>query len=415
MAALSNEGEQQVSSEGKQNFEAVPPNEQIPLPIPNLRPFEAEPLLMVRLHRLNASPLLIAFGASLTALIAVSWTAALSNALYRSPTSPSLHRDIWHFIKLESAGNSGPVPYLRDYPSIILTITITLSVPLVYGLFRSLAVLHQELDEADCIRYDDQGRHALVEAVNKVNARLVRCGRFSPAVLLGLVALVAGLNYRLRGRLFPFIGPGDHYADWWARISPFRLGGLVWVALGAIGLYMVYVEAVVGVNYVKFLRECRVQYHFRANPYNPDGFYGWSRLRRIVSNMEAGVVCSATTVLATFFFLQSSVGVLLGALSLGGFMAVVLYVFIGAMTNLRRQVDADRKAQTAEIIRFMPKETAVRTPEAALMTLAGLARLEMLAKVPAMPIRKGVLLAGALSVIGPLVAITVQLLKYFLP
>lgn len=383
--------------------------------IPDLRPFGAEPLLLARLDGRETRVSLVAVVAAAIAVVAVSYTAALTDSFYRGHNSPAVFKDIWHFITRTRYQVSSPIPYLRDYPSILLTVTITASVPLVYGLFRSLAVLHTELDESDCVRYDEDGRKALAAAVDVLNARLKRSGRYSAFVFGGMLVVVALLNLGLRGRLFPFAAPGDLYADWWARLTPFRVGGVVWVGLGAIGLYMVYVEAVVGVNYVRFLRDCRVQYQFRANPYNPDRFYGWSRLRKIVSNMEAGVICSAVTVVGMFFFLQPSIGGLLAAVALSAFMSVVLYVFIGAMTNLRRQVDADRKAQTAEVIRSMPKEALPVSPDAALSILAALARLEMLAKVPAMPIRKGVLLAGGVSLLGPLAAIMVQLLRYLLP
>lgn len=383
--------------------------------VPDIRPFDAEPLLLARLAQRRVSPLTVTVTSTLIVFFSVSYAAALTDSFYPHPGSPSVGADLWHFLTRSPLTGSTAIPYLRDYPSLLLTLTITASVPLVYGLFTNLAVLHRDLDEYDCVRYDEQGGVALLAAVEDLNARIRKAGRLAPlAVVVMLVGIVA-VNLALDGRLFPFAGSADYYADWWARLSPIRLGGVVWVLLGTIGLYMVYVEAIVGVYYVRFLRECRIQYRFRANPYNPDGFYGWSRLRKIFSNMEAGVVCSALTVAGMFYFLEPSLGGLLAAVALAAFMAIVLYVFIGALTNLRRQVAGDRKEQTAAIIAQMPKSSVPASAERALEVLAGLAQLEMLSKVPGMPIRKGALLAGGLSLLGPLAAIVGQLLRYFLP
>src|SRR5438270_7110948 len=100
------------------------------------------------------------------------------------------------------------------------------------------------------------------------------------------------MNLGLKRQLYPFLGINNLYDTWWAQAFPIHLGGVVWIVFGSLGIYMIYVAVILAITYINFLGKCRYHYSFKANRFNPDGFYGWSRMREALSYQEAGAVCS---------------------------------------------------------------------------------------------------------------------------
>ncbi|MFF7198871.1 hypothetical protein ACIQCJ_11955 [Streptomyces sp. NPDC093221] len=413
----------------------VPPPGPPPTPVPitsealNIKPFLVEPILVSRLLKKRSvtpgpagspederSPYVVAIWAVLLACLLVSWSALIMNSFYRPHWDLSVLSDVWSFLsRRESADpDANAVPFLRDYPSCILTFSIAWSVPLVYGIFRSLQTLHESLDKSGCIRCDDQARAHLKSAVDDLNAKYAKHGKYSWLVLLGIVAVVTGINLRLQGHLFHFLGSDALYDQWWGRAAPVTFGGVVWIFMGTVGMYMAYAEGVVGIHYVKFLKQLKNEYKFGTNPLNPDNFYGWAKLRQAVSNLQGGLTCTFATSFAMFFFLQPAIGTYPTLLCLAAFVGMVLYVFIGSMTHIRRQVRVDRKEQIDQIIAAMPDPDST-DPSAGVRYLVALQRLRDVQKLPSMPIRNGLLFAGALSVLAPTVAIAVQVIKLIKP
>jgi hypothetical protein len=382
--------------------------------IPDLQPFLVDPIILGRLRRANVGPLAFAAMTAVGTVIAVSWSASISNLFYRPAGSVGLWGDVWSFVFRHKAdGPQQSIPYLRDYPSIVLTITIATSLCLVYALYCAAAVLHSDMASAGCVRYNDAGRVALTNAVNDVNVKFGRWGRFSPVVLFLSFVCAVLLNLRLRSDLFAFLGSKGLYQNWWASLHPLRPGGIIWVLFGTLGIYMVYAESVLGLAYVKFLRKCRGDYNFRANMLNPDGLFGWSRLRQIMSNLEAGVLCTLLSAWAISFFLQPAAGSVVTVAVLAVFVGMVSYVFIEVNLNFRRQVRQDKNAQRTEIGQEIADSNAGSEVKDLLRILVAYQRLELVSRIPSTPIRQRWLVAGALSVIGPLSAIAVQLIKYF--
>lgn len=384
-------------------------------PIPDLQPFSIDPLILGRIDRLGLRPPIFTAITVVVVTIFVSWLTAISNLFYRTPTLPPIGQDLLLFVFRQSGtARDGSVPFLRDYPSIILIITVTTSICLVYGLFQSAAELHSDMKKSGCVKYTANGRDALTKAIDEVNARLARQGRFAPIALTLSVVFVVTVNFRLQSSLFGFLRSGHLYNDWWASLHPLRPGGILWVVLGAIGIYVVYSEAVLGLNYVRFLKKCKGDYQFKANMLNPDGLYGWARLRKIVSNLEIGVVSTLLSAWAMSFFLQPAIGSVITAAVLVLFVGIVMYVFIQVTVNFRRQVREDKKSQRLEIEADIIASSSANSDATSLLrVLVSYQRLDLVSKIPSTPIRQRWLVAGALSIIGPLSAIVVQLIKYF--
>ncbi|MGC5033591.1 hypothetical protein [Micromonospora sp. DT229] len=384
-----------------------------PKPIPDLEPFVVDPLILGRLHGGKVSQGWASVIVGGITGLAVIWAAAGSGLFLPGSDADPFWKDAWHFvIRTRSDSTYLDMPYLRDYPSIVLTFTIVTSVLLVYGLYLGAARLHSDMEATGCIKYDEAGRRALTEAVDAVNQRLHRWGKLSPIVFVVALGFTTLTNLGMQSELFSFLAP-ELYSNWWASLSPLRPGGVLWVLFGAIGIYMVYIEAIVGLTYVAFLKRLKNDYQFRANMVNPDGFFGWRRLRQLITNMQAGALCTMLSAWAVSFFLEPAMGTIAAAAVLAIFIGIVLYVFSAVNGNFRRQVRQDKEAQTEEVAKEIAKFKGREDTEGLLALLAAYKRLDYISKIPATPIRQRWLVAGALSIAGPLSAILVQVVRYF--
>ncbi|GAB2960203.1 hypothetical protein [Saccharothrix stipae] len=384
-----------------------------PAEVPDIQPFLIDPLILSRLRRRNVKPLAFSLLVAVVTLVAASW-AAMVSGMFFTTAGPPLWQDLLLFVFRDSdPTGTRAVPYLRDYPSLVLTVTIVVSLGLVYDLYTGASALHSDMAKAGCVSYTPAGKSALIEAVTDMNRRFERHGRFAPLTLLAAFGFTLGVNLLLGSKLFEFLVPGGVYAEWWASLTPLRPGGVVWVVFGTLGVYAVYAESVLGLAYVRFLRRCRDDYRFKANMVNPDGFYGWSSLRQIVSNLEAGVVCTLLSVWAMSFFVQPAIGSVAAALVIVVFAGIVIYVFVQVNLNFRRQVRHDKLEQRREIADTISGGVADGSVASLLRVLVAYRRLELVERVPSTPIRQKWLVAGALSILGPLSAIVVQLIKYF--
>jgi hypothetical protein len=382
------------------------------LVVPQLRPFAVDPLFMGRLNSANISTATVAIGMAAVMALAVLSSAAFARLLLRPKDAPALWMDVWLFVTRKSAAEPGhTLPLLRDYPSIVLTFTVVAAVSLVYGLYRIAARFHGEMEAAGSITYNDAGAVALTVAVQRLNRKYERWGRVSALVFVLALAFMVATNVGLRSGLFSFVGP-NLYEQWWASLYPFRLGGLVWVLFGAIGIYAVYAEAVLGITYVNFLRRLRPHYQFRANLLNIDGFFGWQALREVFTNLQLGALCTFVSSWAFSFFLETALGAVGMTAFITLFIGIVTYVYFSVNLSFRRQVQRDKKVQAEQVAREITALTGRTGCESQLALLVAFRRLDYIAQIPSTPIRQRWFLAGALSLLGSFSATVAELLPY---
>jgi hypothetical protein len=379
--------------------------------VPQLKPFAVDPLFMGPLNTANISTTAVTMGMAGLMVFAVLASAASARLLAR-PAEVPLWRDVWLFVTRDLATEPGhTMPLLRDYPSIVLTCTVVAAVSLVYGLYRIAARFHGEMEATGSITYNDAGAMALTEAVQRLNRTYERWGKVSPFAFALALAFMVATNLGLRSGLFSFLGP-DLYQHWWASLYPFRLGGLVWVVFGAIGIYAVYAEAVLGVTYVSFLRKLRPHYQFRANLLNIDGFFGWQALREVFTNLQLGALCTLLSSWAFSFFLETALGGVGMTAVISVFIGVVTYVYFSVNMSFRRQVQRDKKAQAEQVAREIAALSGRTDAEGLLALLVAYRRLDYIAQIPSTPIRQRWFLAGALSLLGSFSATVAELLPY---
>lgn len=411
--------------------------QQEPLHLPDLKPYNVDPILLGRLAAMKVRPSYVWLAAIVVIAGSIIWSALASDLFFWSAGQSTLWQDIWSFVLHKSLDDTGQsVPYLRDYPSLVLTVTVISAIGLVYTLYGDAARLHSDLEESGCVTYKDANLADLIKRINDVNATLNKWGKFSILALPLAWLFMFMVNLTMQTDLFAFLSPGL-YQNWWASLVPLRPGGVVWVFAGGLGIYMVYVEAVLGLTYVRFLRRLHKdgKYEFNANPRNPDGFFGWSRLRRVITNLQAGAVCTMISAWTFSFFLQPAVGIIMTIALLAVFVSIVMYVYFSVTTNFRRQVGQSKARQANEVgnrlahhLRLADQrfdhETQPPGPrpvpadgitdnERLLYLLVSYRQLEHISMIPSAPVRQKWLVPGLLSLLGTLSAIVIPILQYF--
>lgn len=383
-------------------------------PIPNLEPFKIEPIILARLNKLDLRPASVGIATAFIVLLATSCSTLIDKAFFRPLSKTSTISDLWLFFTQSKSGTESirSMPYLRDYPALFLTVTIMLAVPFVYGILRSMSVLHAELEKNECIGYVGNGREQIISVINKLNDRLRNYGNWAPVIVFVILVSVTSMNFGLKRQLYPFLGIDNLYDTWWTQAFPIHLGGLVWILVGSLGIYMIYVAVILGITYIKFLRNCRGNYFFKANRLNPDGFYGWSRMRECLSYQEVGAASSMISSFAMFFILQSIIGTFFAAVIIGTFMAAVFYAFLFVIHSLRRQVGNDRKRQIEEVLKGLPAGGHSNSISGHVAILVTYRHLEAIGRIPPMPIRQKFLLSGIVPMIAAVVGFINQLIKY---
>jgi hypothetical protein len=152
--------------------------------------------------------------------------------------------------------------------------------------------------------------------------------------------------------------------------------------------------------------------YFKANRFNPDGFYGWSRMRECLSYQEAGAACSIISSFAMFFILQSVIGTPPAAVMIGTFMAAVFYAFFFVINSLRRQARVDRKEQKEEVLKGLPTEGNCNSVSGQVAVLLAYRHLEAIERIPTMPIKQRFLVSGLVPMIAAVIGFVNQLIKY---
>jgi hypothetical protein len=381
--------------------------------VPDVDPFAIDPLIMTRLRNRGVSPGGLAIGLSLLFVVTVVLPASLAGRLVRVDHPSTWWNEVVAFVTRGRLAIRA-VPYLADFPSIVLTITVLSSTVLVYSLFINVAQLHSDMEGNDCVTYSEEGFDRLHVAVTELNDRFKHFGRYSVAAFGACLAFMAMLNWRLgQASLFPFMNEKDLYPHWWASSQPFQFDAIAWVVLGGLGLYVVYIESILGILYVRFARTSDPEYHFRANLANPDGSYGWGRLRKIITNLELGVVLTAASSWAVSFFLQPAFGALLTVIFLIIFVSVVLGVFVNINASFRRQVKVDKAEMLRGLESFLSRPLEADSSSTSLAQLVAHDRLRMIWSIPASPIRKNWLIAGFLTFGTAVVGLATQVLRYY--
>ena len=405
--------------------------------IPDIEPFQIDPIIFGRLNALGADGLtvlrlaVLTTAGTLTALVMVTAVANTFRAT-SSGVSPGALADA---MLTRSEVSMTAVPLLADYPSLLLLLTIVGSFLLVYHLFRAASTLHSDLASTECVVYtstspgtspgaspgasteaapqattDQAPRPTLRSAVEEMNNKFEAAGQRAVPALVLCFAVSVSVAYAMRDSLFVFLGNDDLSRHWWASVSPFNAGSIIWITVGAVGLYTVYVEAVLGIVYVKFARRCGADFRFRANPANPDGAYGWRSLRTIVNNLQLGVVLTALSSWAMSYFLAPAVGWPVTVSVITAFVAIVIYVFYSVNAHWRRQVTADKSAQIMALHKQLSTPTA---PDKDWATVQNTIwdEIDRIQAIPNSPLRRKWLIAGALAILAPLTAIAAHVLK----
>jgi hypothetical protein len=414
----------------------------------NLWPFSADPIFYGRLARWRV-PVFT------TVLIAACIPAAIvAVAAAKGALTVNASGSLWHDFLRWAFGAKPPkaetiqdpsVPLFRDYPTLILALDFAVSVPLVYYMYHQLSVLYGSLHTNHCfgIDADDRpvgngangeaspntaGTTTFPEEYEALTSSLRAWGRSSRAVFLGCVALAFAMYYFVAQRTqafdawvpFNLHGKSAHNwavsarASWWA--APWKAGAVVWLFFGAFALYSFITQSFVGWRWLRYLTRTSYLVSYSANPTDPDGQYGWRRLRNLVVSLLFGSLPLSTIVaIAVYKIFRSSYNVYLAVLILAIFIVNVFVMMTFLLIHLGNNVRRAKRVRVLELTEDMEQFSDLSIdpnsgPEMAYVACQAIRdELQRVAATPNLPIKGQSILISFLVTAAPLVAAILDL------
>jgi hypothetical protein len=395
------------------------PTFQVVANIDDIEPFRVDPILRYFRDR-NSSELRVALISVFSVLgLAIVGAALSNNGFWAVPMERSTFQDFMGSFSARESGTLGTahVPLLRDYASMVAAVTACCAPWFIYALFNALSEMHSTLARNGCLEISSSMTVAAInDEVADLNAKFKRYGESGRSMMV-LLLLAVGLAYvagqGARDAFGYLVPPEDSRLDdtiaklfegWWAR--PFLPGYFVWVAIGSFALYMVYVEAIVGLSYTAFLRRHRDKYRFRANSYNIDGYYGWENLRKAYTFMIAGVATSALSMYPIYVYLTSAISQPATIALLIGYIGVVLYVSLASALMLTAHVKGAKIDAMQSLAAELEMLRTANTVESLLRRQLLSDELRYYREIPAFPVAsRWTVVAGLVTVIGVLASL----------
>lgn len=376
-----------------------------------LKPFDIDPVIFSFLRKKKVTaPVFMALYLLFVMLSLLSVT-GLSNMLFGSYTQFDFQKVGLDYLLFRENLNIYEMPLILDFPGIGTILTATLATCTVYSLLWDAQYLHQDLLKNGCICYNKGQDTYFITQVMKINRRFKFIGKFWPIAIIGSIGL-SWLFFSGQDKgLYGFLGSNALFENWWASIRPFRPGSVILLIVGSLGIYSVYIEAVLGLSYVRFLKICKKNLYFSANIYNPDGYFGWKRLRRIIYNLEVGLILTALITLFLSYFV-APVGLIAGLLVLVVFDFIVLYVFVSVTNGFKRQADENKRKTIKLIMQQIQTCNNATNITEKMLVIPEYEKLKLAHQIPIPPIKQSWLIIGFASIILPLGTFVLQLLQY---
>jgi hypothetical protein len=339
----------------------------------------------------------------------------------QSPLQTSILADVAHFLfrtdlKVAAPDKSAEVPLLRDYPAILLVTTFTLSIPLVYYLYSQLALLYGSLHTNGCLTVRDATGFKREREI--LNDQFKAWGRYW-WVVAGVSLAIAALMYWV---LFNFHSFGPWAADnlpapessawlrtarssWWASIhKPFRLGSVVWVLTGAGAIYSFAGQSFIGWSWQRHLGRLLNKVEFRPTWSDPDGVFGWRRLRNLVAALLFGSLPLSTSAgLAIFLMFRARVGIFPAATVMSLFIANIALCLVRILAALRRNIALTRRADILALTTDLRSYTD-QTADALAMRTELRDEIERVTRLPLLPLGRPTIAASFALAALPIVA-----------
>ena len=214
----------------------------------NLNPLDAEPFFYRRLSRSGIS----VWAVFLVALIipAILVAVAIKQHTLIAPTqNAGVAKDFtsWLFLHPYAQAVDSQhevIPFLRDYPDLILLVSLVLSIPIVHFLYQELQVVYGALSTNDCLFVLDEP--SLKDAHKRICDFYTTWGKFRYLHLIVAFLLTLGV-YRILNRpsTFEYWAPKGLKGkgliswetaarqNWWAN-SHYHIGAITFILIGTI-------------------------------------------------------------------------------------------------------------------------------------------------------------------------------------
>jgi hypothetical protein len=376
-----------------------------PPPVEGIDAFSIDTFLFSFLNYYKKTPLFFGIFYSSFLLLCLILSVILSDLQIDDLTATSVFSQMQSILFYKWDALITKVPLIIDAPGILILLVSTATPCRVYYLLHDAQSLHRDLAKHGGVAFGSEGFTRFNTYVREMNSTLKKLARYRDLALIYSFCVASIVFFLQKNRVYEYLGGYEIYSNWWASLDPFRVGGLVIIFFFGLAIYAILVEIAFTWNYTRFLKKCKNDCFFCPNAANPDGFFGWLRLRRIINNLKSGLYFMVCGVLALTYYLIPA-GRSIGILLLLIFIIIVVYTFTTITSFFKEQALKSKNSIVERIEQRIQKfeNRGALQPKALLIEYE---KLKLIQKIPSPPIAPPRVLVG-LATAAPAITLILQ-------
>lgn len=250
--------------------------------------FDGESVILGRMARRETSPKwLLLFPVSCLTLVSI--TAAFTNSFGQEGLEAILCHDLGVYLGTHwscvQTTVSSLISLLRDVPSLIAILFISLTPRLMYQQWTGIKIFLHNMENKNLLSFPN-GRNTVAERIRECNAFFQRASGVNPFAMLAAVTFMLLISGAQQGfGVYVVLSPqhldGNQF-EWWASLSRSQSSLLLYILIGSVGVYTVLLQNIYGGRTVFLIWQLRNDLRYLADPDNLDGNYGWSEIDQIL-------------------------------------------------------------------------------------------------------------------------------------
>jgi len=176
---------------------------------------------------------------------------------------------------------------LRDIPSLVVVFALAMTAPLALRQWDNITRFLSAMAARGNLTLLD-GQRVYQEVAN-CNQYFARWSAWNPVVAVASVlAVLIIVRAQTTGLVYPILRTGPNGSagirpeSWWLTITGLTWSGMLYFLLGAVVIYIIFIQTIHGSRVVLLLWRIRRVIQGGLIPTDPDRYYGWSEVRAIL-------------------------------------------------------------------------------------------------------------------------------------
>ena len=274
---------------------------------------------------------------------------------------------------------SNEFPLLRDLPTLIVFAVVGLTAALSHWQWRTTQYAVPKLIQNSAFDRSAENLRKLSIAVQRANDWFALTGKYSlPTIVGSAVTMLLIMVAQYDGGVLQVLAEQGAsatersefaqaaYDGWWAGASRNHLPGVVaYFLIGTTGIWLVFLQNVVGVTLLRFLRDLhQLEIDLGVDEANADNKGGWKPIGQVVTTVYVSVSAHSVAMSIVLFLLTLSRVAWAGALLVIWVLFAPIYI-LGPFIFFRSAIKGAKETKLASYRQQLAKGNDAGLPSTA--------------------------------------------------